>query len=232
MRDDITESENADLHKALYFGIIVTGNIVDNVHSPKTIAITMQVWLGMNWIGTSYYTFVGLKHGCQNIQTTLMAEADIAQILGASIVLINTLQVYNWFDKRYIQMVLITYFCMQFVGYSLPITYIEECLWNLEPIYYLICGSVMVCLAVVDCWFFYFNPLQKNIFIDQAEANRKAAERRIALSDRQDSATGFGAQSIVSLDQAPNQLMSSEKSNILPQSKLAITRSTFNTLQQ
>lgn len=91
----------------------------------------------------------------------------MAQLAASGTVLINTLQVYNWFSKRYIQFVLIVYFLMQFLGYLTPMDYNKECHDVAEPVFYFSFAFVIFVLAIVDFWVFYFHPLQKDIFLDQ-----------------------------------------------------------------
>lgn len=186
-RDNVDEP-NMQFRKSFFFGTIITGNIIDNVHSPKLIAIVLQIWLGLNWLCSAWQVNIAIKNNCEFVNS-IAASGDMAQILGSGIVLINTLQVYNWFDKRYISIALTGYFCTQFVGYSLPITYIKECQWVAHPIYYMTFGVGMICLGVLDQWLFFFNPLQKNIFLDKAEADRRRDDiyrRKATMSELQD----------------------------------------------
>ena len=81
--------------------------------------------------------------------------------------LINILQVYNWFSKRYIQVILILYFLMQFLGYLTPVDYLVECQYAPHPYFYYAFAFAFLVLSVLDCWVFYFHPLQKDIFFDQ-----------------------------------------------------------------
>ena len=83
----------------------------------------------------------------------------------------NTLQVYNWFSKRYIQVILIIFFMMQFFGYLTPSNVLSfhetECDYLAEPMFFFVCGAGMLILGTIDIWTFCFHPLQKNIFLDQ-----------------------------------------------------------------
>ena len=47
-----------------------------------------------------------------------------ANIIAAGIILINILQLYNWANKRFIQVILIAYFLFEVLGYATPIHYI------------------------------------------------------------------------------------------------------------
>jgi hypothetical protein len=83
------------------FGIIIAGNIIDNVATPKTLAIFLQIWLGFSWMNTGWWVQSALAKNdkCAVLQSWTGLSP---QILGAGLVLINILQVYNWFNKRYI----------------------------------------------------------------------------------------------------------------------------------
>ena len=138
-RDNVDEP-NMEFRKSFFLGIIITGNIIDNVYNPKTIVIVLQIWLGLNWIMSAWEIQIAIKNECTFI-SSFSASGDMAQVLGSGIVLINTLQVYNWFDKRYISMALTGYFAMQYLGYVLPIEYIKDCEWVAHPVYYATFGA-------------------------------------------------------------------------------------------
>ena len=91
---------------------------------------------------------------------------SLAQILAAGLVLINILQVYNWFKRKHICTMLALYFLAQFLGYMTPITLLKNLYWAATPILYYIGGGLFTLFAVVDIWAFKFNPLQINIFLD------------------------------------------------------------------
>ena len=75
----------------------------------------------------------------------------------AGVILINILQLYNWTNKRFIQVILIFYFLQQFLGYITPLPYIPRCQWALLPKYYYPVGLAMLILGVLDIWIFFFN---------------------------------------------------------------------------
>ena len=85
---------------------------------------------------------------------------------------------------------LVIYFETQFLGWLTPIEYVPECDYTARYFWYFIFGAVLVALTVVDYWAFYFNPLQKNVFLDQAKIERKPISSRPAstslMSDTQD----------------------------------------------
>ena len=85
---------------------------------------------------------------------------------------------YNWTNKRCIQVVLIFYFLQQFLGYVTPLPYNPHCQWALGPEYYYPIGFAMILLGILDIWIFYFNPLQNNIFFDQEKSLNKAVAAR------------------------------------------------------
>ena len=114
-------------------------------------------------------------------------------MFAAGVILINILQMYNWTNKRFIQVVLIFYFLQQFLGYISPLPYNPWCQWALSPKYYYPIGFAMILLGVLDIWIFFFNPLQNNIFFDQEKSLNKAVA---AKSNRSaDSFAGVAAAS-------------------------------------
>ena len=87
--------------------------------------------------------------------------------------MINTIQIYNWFSKRYIQLVLILYFLVELLGYSTPSGWGQGCTEAAQPFFYLLYGCIMIVFGLLDVWLFYFNPLQKNFFLDQAQHDER-----------------------------------------------------------
>ena len=98
-----------------------------------------------------------LENRCKFILTTRIGVA--AQMCAAGVILINILQMYNWTNKRFIQVVLIFYFLMQFLGYISPLPYNPYCQWALSPKFYYPIGLAMILLGIIDIWVFFFNPL-------------------------------------------------------------------------
>ena len=143
----------------------------------------------------------------------------------AGIVLINILQVYNWADKRFIQLVLIFYFLQQFCGYMTPVNYVPRCQWAAPPIWYWLLGVTMFGLGILDFWLFFFNPLQKNFFVDQEQRTKSTS----VIPSRHQSLNFCDS---TSLDRAmsTSDLVHDNLPDGRSNSKLVITKSTFTAM--
>ena len=170
--------EEFQLRMTFIFGFLVAGNIVDNISTPKILAIILQLSLSFTWISTGFVLYIVAidGHHCpKDFHSTHIGT--LSQVCASGIVLINILQVYNWASKRYIQLLLIIYFLQQFIGYITPLYLEPSCDFAAHPFWYWLSGAVMLGLAVLDYWVFYFNPLQNNIFLDQEEKNKRRTDR-------------------------------------------------------
>ena len=76
---------------AFIFGYIIVGNIVDNVATPKNLAIILQLGLGFCWIFTGIQLIMILDDGeCDDlVQSTKLGVCS--QVCASGIVLINIL---------------------------------------------------------------------------------------------------------------------------------------------
>ena len=80
------------------FGLLIFSSLIDNMTTPKLISISLQILLALTWIclGLNNWNFI-YKDKSADIVYLLHPLEDLAQILSAGIILINILQVYNWF---------------------------------------------------------------------------------------------------------------------------------------
>ena len=83
------------------FGVLLVGNILDNIPNPKTLALTLQILVAFAWILTGIHVTYALKKNCDSALFIGSIEM-ISEIFASGVVLINIVQVYNWFSKRYI----------------------------------------------------------------------------------------------------------------------------------
>ena len=69
------------------------------------------------------------------------------------------------------------YFLAQFLGYMTPVpgqvtaTTEDEGMWASKPYVYYSCAGAMLLLGLLDIAAFQFNPMQKNIFLDQEKGS-------------------------------------------------------------
>ena len=95
---------------AFLFGMLIVGNVVDNVATPRTLVIVLQLGLAFCWFINGWELEIALKEeSCNEFKD---ANGDLAELFSAGVILTNTIQVYNWFSRKYIQIILIGYFLM------------------------------------------------------------------------------------------------------------------------
>ena len=86
--------EQVSLKMTFTFGLVVIGNIVDNVSQPKWVALFLQVALGFCWIIIGvvvwYIESDQLTFG-KDISAYFLNNLMIAQFLGSGVVIINIL---------------------------------------------------------------------------------------------------------------------------------------------
>ena len=167
------ESIDTDLRLAFLFGFLLFGNIIDNSPTPKLMAILLQFSLAIVWTATGLLVnYIVSQEDLQGklpdlVSYMMVKIMSLAQVLAAGLILINILQVYNWFTTKHICTMLALYFLAQFLGYMTPINFVSALYWSAEPIMYYIGGVLFILFAIIDIWAFQFNPLQINIFLDQ-----------------------------------------------------------------
>ena len=52
------------LHMCYMFGVLLSGNIVDNIATPKYFAIFAQTLLAAFWIGSGFFLYIDQGQGC------------------------------------------------------------------------------------------------------------------------------------------------------------------------
>ena len=149
---------------AFLFGFLLFGNIVDNSATPKIMVISIQIILALVWILTGgLVSYIMTQEGIDGssevelpplVSYMMVKMMSLAQIFAAGLVLINILQVYNWFTTRHICTMLALYFLSQFLGYMTPIYMIEQLYWAAYPKMYYIGGVLFFAFAIIDIWAF------------------------------------------------------------------------------
>ena len=94
------DESDLQLRDSFLFGLIVVGNIIDNVSNPKYLLIFLQVSLSFTWVIDGLQIQYAIGHHCKFFENNYIGAS--AQLIAAGVVLIYILQVYNWFSKRYI----------------------------------------------------------------------------------------------------------------------------------
>ena len=101
-------------------GFMLAGNIVDNIGNPYRLMVGLSFLQAIFWIMSGFYLDV-INPDCSIENKYPMG--GLSEIISSAIVLIDILQLYNWFSQKYIQAVLILYFAFQYLSYVTPIDY-------------------------------------------------------------------------------------------------------------
>ena len=153
------------------FGLVVIGNVVDNVSEPKWVTIFLQGTLGLCWIisGCLIHYFEkqdqdpdSPEHDSSlidSIKQGFLNQLMVAQFLGSGVIIINILQISNWFTQMHINKMLALFLMTQFGGYMTPLDWIEKLYDSVHPIVYWGCGGGMLAISIVDKYIFAFHPL-------------------------------------------------------------------------
>lgn len=153
------------------FGLVVFGNLIDNVSQPKFVLIIFQIALGLCWIFTGILVEYSLDYTVEEldeyIKNALFLNLNIAQFFASGILILCILQLSNWFTRKNINKTLALFILSQFAGYMTPMTWIDLLYFSVQPIVYYFCGSGLLLVSISDHYLFAFHPLEKNIFLDQ-----------------------------------------------------------------
>ena len=90
-------------------------NSIDNMPTPKKLAIGLQITLAIVWFGLGIQVtyFIDAREAGKDPtdQAYLLHPLEnLSQIVAAGILIINILQVYNWFNQKYISTMVGFYF--------------------------------------------------------------------------------------------------------------------------
>lgn len=115
------EPNTTQMRLSFFFGLLLISSIVDNMNTPKSVAIGLQIGLALTWacLGLNNDFIYSTKQ--KDSEYLLHPLEDLAQIFSAGIIIVNILQVYNWFMQKYITTMLGCYFLAQFLGYMTPV---------------------------------------------------------------------------------------------------------------
>ena len=222
-----------ELRIAYLIGVMIVGNLVDNIGNPKRLMVGLSFSLAFFWLSLGVYLSV-IDPNC-SLQNSYPL-GGVGEILSSSIVLIDILQLYNWFGKKHVQLVLLTYFAFQFLGYLTPIKYVKKCDWSATSGWCYLFGGLMVAVAALECKFYYFSPLMKNIFLDQTIKQSKN-HKETSPNQSVVGSTGFGGSFFLQRSAETDEVMSVHKINETrttgtQSSKLVIDKHQFYSIEQ
>ena len=76
------------------FGLLIIGNIIDNMSYIKPVVILLHVYLGLMWISTGYRVYQGTKKDdCDSLPLERVGIID--QFPASGLMLINIVQIFN-----------------------------------------------------------------------------------------------------------------------------------------
>ena len=108
------------LKMTFLIGMMIFGNLVDNVSQPRTLAIVVQISLAIIWIfvGADVYMIMNTELTVAEVivyEDALMMgffhNLEVAQFAASGVVIINILQISNWFTQKHINKIL-ALFCL------------------------------------------------------------------------------------------------------------------------
>ena len=116
---------------------------------------------------------------------------------------------------------------MQFLGYLTPVKYIEDCDYAAPWFWYSAFGTLLILLTIADYWAFYFNPLQKNVFLDQSKSLRHLNSK--AVVDETESFVAIDQLMTENINMTDSERTSTFKSD---RNKLVIDKAQFKNIEQ
>lgn len=139
------------LQLSFLFGLLMVGNIIDNLHHLKWLAVSGELALGLIWIAQGFIFS----------ETTHSSLLYTGQMVGTYTIVINILQIYNWFSHRQLCRVLAIFLSAELIGYLFDF-YIEQYYNWLNFTF----GGVFILFALIDIFYFHFGPEKLGINID------------------------------------------------------------------
>lgn len=95
-----------------FLGLLIFGNILDNVSQPRWVALFAQIFLGTIWIGTGLKVNIIIEafdlggHIDANIREGIIesffSDLKCTHFIASGVVLISLLQISNWFTQKHI----------------------------------------------------------------------------------------------------------------------------------
>lgn len=161
------------LKMSFMIGMVVFGNLTDNVSQPKYILFISQIAIAICWALTGalvhYSSSQTYSEQILNsfVKPALFQNLNFAQFFASAILLLTTLQISNWVTRKNINKILALFFLTQFAAYSTPLDWVEDLYSSVTPVVYYTCSAGFALITVVDFYFWAFHPLEKNIFLDQ-----------------------------------------------------------------
>ena len=90
---------------------------------------------------------------------------NIASICSAGVVLINILQIYNWFSLKKLCLFMSLFLTAEFFGYFIDSWIVDTVVFK-HPVYYYLFGVMFVLFGVVDVFYFAFEPATIGVLVD------------------------------------------------------------------
>ena len=106
------------LKMTFLIGMMIFGNIVDNVSQPRLLAIVIEIGLAIIWIFVGADVYMIMNTELTKAEVVIYEDAlmmgffhnlEVAQFVASGIVIINILQISNWFTQKHINKMLALY---------------------------------------------------------------------------------------------------------------------------
>ena len=130
--------------------------------------VACDVCLGVSWIIFGLINRIDKQEDKHRSQL-IFYWICITQVFAAATILLNVLQIYNWFSFRRVSLMLAMYFLVDLIG-----KYIQDA-FDKNPFFtdsYIdfIFGVVFVVWGAIDYFTFCFQPAALNVYIDQRQS--------------------------------------------------------------
>lgn len=158
------ENREFPIHLTFLLAYIVAGNLIDNVQSQKAMIVTCDICLGLSWIVFGLINRIDKQEDRHRSQL-IFYWICITQIFAATTILLNVLQIYNWFSFRRVSLMLAVYFLVDLVGKYIQDAFAKNPFFRHSGIDFIF-GVVFVICGVVDYFTFCFQPAALNVYID------------------------------------------------------------------
>ena len=136
---------------------MLTGNIIDNIITPKGLAVGLQISLGVIWILTGLWIRESIRVDGETTYSPLIIYlANFGELASAGVILINILQIYNWTSHKMICTMMSVYFGTQFLGYLTPVPLVHGFFVATTPPVYLTLGSSFILFGLFEIYFFFW----------------------------------------------------------------------------
>ena len=144
------------MHLTFLFGFLCFGNLIDNLEDPKTLAVVSQLSLSITWIVTGVLRSI-IDNTHDRNYLLYFYWRNLGSLFSTGVVLVNILQIYNWFSHKQICTIMSLFLSAEFFGYYLQ-SWLINTAFDAKPVYYYVFGLLFLAFAILDVFIFAFGP--------------------------------------------------------------------------